>query len=240
MLRSALKAILRRTFLGEIVRQYRDYRRMKPCLHWLMSDMRPYLEWLHAGKPAPPPPVVKQMVVKEYANLLGTRVFVETGTYRGDMVHAVKDHFGRIYSMELDPDLFARARTRFAHQGHVSILQGDSSELMPIILAQVQEPCLFWLDAHYSGGDTARGKTNTPILQEVKHVLSHGIRGHVILIDDARHFTGRNGYPTTRELCRLMRARRPDHVLQVKHDIIRSHKNVELQEANVEWPHRRS
>jgi len=49
-------------------------------------DKKLYRAWLHAGKPIPPPDTVKQVIVKEYAKQHRARIFIETGTYLGDMV----------------------------------------------------------------------------------------------------------------------------------------------------------
>jgi hypothetical protein len=46
----------------------------------------------------------------------------------------------------------------------------------------------------------------------------------VILIDDARCFTGENDYPTLDELKSFVAERKPNHKFSVEHDIIRIHK----------------
>src|SRR5262249_2110956 len=91
----------------------------------------------------------------------------------------------------------------------------------------ITEPCLFWLDAHYSGShfgcQTARGPRDTPIIQELEHILTHPIMSHVVLIDDARLFNGHNDYPTATELRDFIASRRPDWGVEIKDDIIRVH-----------------
>lgn len=181
--------------------------------------------WKLMGEPSPPPPLVKQRVVQEYTQRFTPLNFIETGTYFGDMVNATRKTFRQIFSIELDPTLYKRAKRRFSHLNHISILQGDSAVVLPKILANIHEPCLFWLDAHHSGGITAQGSTATPIRQELAHILKHPILGHVILIDDARCFTGENDYPTINELKELIFARPNSQNLMfvVKDDIIRIH-----------------
>jgi hypothetical protein len=49
---------------------------------------------------------------------------------------------------------------------------------------------LFWLDGHFCGGVSAHGDKGTPILEELNLILSHRVKEHVILIDDARLFNG--------------------------------------------------
>ncbi len=156
-----------------------------------------YRNWIKAGKPVPPPHLVKQDAVKEFARKFKTRVFVESGTYMGDMIYAVRDIFDAIYSIELDEELYQTARKRFTKQRNVVILQGDSGEVLGEILATIKQPCLFWLDGHYSGGITAKGSLETPIQKELLSISRHSLRrSHVILIDDARCFTGEGDYPS--------------------------------------------
>jgi hypothetical protein len=188
---------------------------------------RKYWRWLRLGKPLPPPHEVKQMTVIGYAKRCGTRVFIETGTYLGDMVRAVRNTFHQIYSIELSAELCKDAQKQFSDYRHISILEGDSAKVLPEILCLVEEPCLFWLDGHYSGGITVKGNKETPILEELKHILGHSIAEHVILVDDARCFVGQNGYPTLEELRRLVLTEYPDYVFEVKDDMVRIHRNTQ-------------
>lgn len=200
-------------------------------LHDFMTARRlrkDLLAWLDKGRPCPPPDLVKQSVVKEYAGRFKLGTLVETGTYLGYMVDAVKDTFRRIYSIELEEALFRRVAKKFSRYGHISILQGDSGEVLSRLLGSLHEPCLFWLDAHHSSGaafKTARGKLETPIVAELSQVLSHpGAADHVILIDDAREFTGSNDYPTIAELERIVLGLQPGFTVEVRDDIIRIHR----------------
>ena len=180
--------------------------------------------WNRKGNPIPVPDVVKQRTVKEYAKISSVETFIETGTYLGDMVNAVMDTFNKIYSIELDKTLYEQAKKKFSKHHNISIFHGDSSKVLPVILADISEPCLFWLDGHYSGGITAKGDFNTPIMQELNCILDHTIRGHVILIDDAREFNGYNDYPTIEELKKRIFKKYPDWKFDIKDDIIRIHK----------------
>jgi hypothetical protein len=108
--------------------------------------------WQQAGKPAPPPSVVKRRIVSSYASAFGPATFIETGTYFGDMDYAVKDMFQAIISIELSEELWKRAASRFRAYSHIQMLWGDSEQLLPQVLNSISSDCLFWLDGHYSGG----------------------------------------------------------------------------------------
>lgn len=188
-----------------------------------MRQRRDYREWDRHGRPGSPPHAVKQSILREYANRFGLRVLVETGTCAGDMIAALRRQFDTIYSVELDHALWEAARYRFGRFPQIHILEGDSQYVIPNILREIQQACLFWLDGHYSGGVTAKGERETPILQELRHVFSHVVKDHVILIDDARCFTGENDYPTLKALEVFVRQERPDYRMKVEQDIIRIH-----------------
>lgn len=180
-------------------------------------------DWERSGRPLPAPPAVKRREICRYGRASGVRILVETGTYQGDTVEALRRHFHRIYSIELNADFCRRAQARFSHLPNISILEGDSAHLLPLVLETIDSPCLFWLDAHYSGADTARGERDTPIEHELRIIFSHPVKDHVILIDDAPDFTGENDYPTLDALRLLVSSERPGWVFEVHDDIVRAH-----------------
>jgi hypothetical protein len=143
----------------------------------------------------PPPHYAKQRIVLEYAREYQCETLIETGTYLGFMVEAMSNHFEKIVSIELDATLSSNAIRRFSKYRHVSIHCGDSARLLPQLLISMDvSSCLFWLDGHYSGGATARGEIETPIVAELRAIFQY-VRKPVILIDDARCFTGDHDYP---------------------------------------------
>jgi hypothetical protein len=156
-------------------------------------------------------------------------VFIETGTYMGDTVEYVKNQFSKVFSIELSQELAEKARQRFSAESKISIVQGDSATQLGNILQSVNAPCLLWLDGHYSSefwvGDkyvvTAKGVKETPILEELRQVANHSIKNHVILIDDARLFVGKNDYPPMSELRSFVAANFPGYSIAAKNDIIR-------------------
>jgi hypothetical protein len=169
----------------------------------------------------PPPHIVKQHVLRRYAEQYHLTVFVETGTYRGDMVAAMKPLFHKIYSIELGDKLFAAAKRRFEQDPHIELLHGDSGKELGGIIERIDRPALFWLDGHYSAGDTARGDRDTPIHDELEQILRAPDLGHVIIIDDARCFGSDPAYPTIQALSEHVLSRRPRAGIAVADDSIR-------------------
>jgi hypothetical protein len=176
-----------------------------------------------------PTPEEKRAILDGYRRQYGLTTFVETGTLFGDTVEALRSVFERVVSIELSEELAAKARERFAGCGNVTILQGDSGQVLPRVLETLTGPALFWLDGHYSGDfqsrsrglvRTARGELQTPVVQELASILADKEPGHVVLIDDARLFDGTNDYPTIDAL-RATIDPGAGQLLTVERDIIR-------------------
>lgn len=177
--------------------------------------------WTATGRQVPPPHVIKRKTLLAYKRRYDIRVLIETGTFLGDMVYAMRGVFSKIVSIELDRELHARASQRLSKLKHVQLLLGDSAELLPSVLQSIHEPALFWLDGHYSGPGTARSTEDTPIVRELSCVLMHNRRNHVILIDDAREFTGRADYPSVEKLTEITLGLNPAASVTIADDIIR-------------------
>lgn len=117
-----------------------------------------------------------------------TTTFVETGTWLGDTVHEMIPYYKNIYSIELSEHYCAQAKTRFAKNSNVHILQGDSSKELLTLCITIQEPTVFWLDGHWSSGDTAKGEKDCPLMEELKTIVTYFRDKAVIIIDDVRLF----------------------------------------------------
>lgn len=175
--------------------------------------------WQRLGCPIPASASVKRNILRRTAQEHHLRVLIETGTYRGDTVMALRRDFDRIVSVELSSELHARAVRRARRERNVQLLAGDSASVLPGVLATLKEPALFWLDAHYSGIGTALGDRVSPISTELNAVLGHPVRGHVVLIDDAREFhnSARSGYPGPEVITDAVR--QYGYTMSEKHDI---------------------
>jgi len=154
----------------------------------------------------------KRNIIENYRDLFQLDCLVETGTFLGDTVEYFRDKFQRIISVELSEELASNAMKRFETFSHISIIQGDSGVVLKDVVKDLASPSLFWLDGHYSSdffvGDkhikTARADKDTPIHKELQILLNDRFQ-HLILIDDARLFTGRGDYPTLHEIKDLVK-----------------------------------
>ncbi len=113
--------------------------------------------------------------------------FIETGTYRGDTAAWAAQHFARVTTIELGPVYHAAAKARFQAAPNVRLVAGESSAVLREIVPALAKPALFWLDAHWSGLDTAGREIECPMLAEVA-LINSAPRVHTVMVDDARLF----------------------------------------------------
>jgi hypothetical protein len=169
-------------------------------------------------RPQPATWAQKRDMLLEHGRRYDCQVLIETGTFRGDTLAAMIGHFQTLHSIELADQLYADACKRFADHPEVKLHHGDSGSVLPTLLNTLDQPCLFWLDGHASGGVTARGEELTPILRELQTIMAHPVKKHAILIDDAREFGRGKGYPSLAMVEKLTRPVYP--VFTVVNDVI--------------------
>lgn len=178
-----------------------------------------YKTWREQGSPVPPPHEVKELIIEEICRNYPHKIFIETGTFMGDMIYSQRNNFDRLYSVELSEALWQKAMKRFSSMAHVHILYGDSGKVMGDLIQEIHEPAVFWLDGHYSDGITARGEKDCPVLEELAAIFSSPVKDHLILIDDARCFTKEQNFPTLDEV-RAFLSGYGKH-MEIQDDIIR-------------------
>ena len=125
-------------------------------------------------------------VLSKYKN----DIFVETGTLWGEAIDiALELGFKKIYSMEIDPEKVKSNRDKFKKEikeGIVEIVEGDTFKIFKDVIAKVDAPATFWLDAHWDGD--VLGEYKCPLPFELEALLSHPIKTHTLLVDDRRLF----------------------------------------------------
>lgn len=117
----------------------------------------------------------------------GINCFFETGTLGGATTIRAATIFPLVHTVEIADHYFEQNRLKFSYYPNIIAHLGDSSELLPSIIdtTLVSKHCCFFLDAHYSGENSGKGKGNTPLLQEIKHIAAR-LPSSIIIIDDLR------------------------------------------------------
>ena len=130
----------------------------------------------------PPTEIIVQL--KEYAKIAN---FIETGTYLGNTALWASKIFDRVVTIEYSAEMHQKATQKYGHLKNIEFLYGDSRKKLKEVVSQLTEPSIFWLDAHWSGGETYGKGDECPIIDEIK-IINSSPYEHFILIDDARLF----------------------------------------------------
>lgn len=157
----------------------------------------------------------------EFLEQFAPGTFIETGSHRGDGIDiALRAGFEAIYSVDISPFCYGWCSHRFRYcRTKVHLYLGDSRDFLHNVLSFLTTPAVFWLDAHWCGGDgEIKGadsvyEVRAPLLEELDIIRTHDICTHTILIDDIRMFG--TDLPTRREV--LGRLRRINRNYRINH-----------------------
>lgn len=124
----------------------------------------------------------KEDLLRYLAELFKLPILVETGTCEGSTIEAIHHSFREVHSIELSPYYYGKAKERLLGKDNITLYQGNSARLLPLILAKIPNcGTLFWLDAHSSGGLTA--DEGDPLADELKTIMKMR-PDSLIVIDD--------------------------------------------------------
>ncbi len=125
-------------------------------------------------------------------------VYIETGFYEGASTQSALDlGFREVHSCDINPLFITKGTKKFQkqiEQNRLFLYLQKSTDALKEILENLNEPAIFFLDAH---GINYEGHTNNqdfsiedgcPILEELKTIGAHHIKEHTILVDDLRMF----------------------------------------------------
>jgi len=161
----------------------------------------------------------RQLLVDSLVSF-GFGTFIETGTADGETVRWLSPFCERVYSVELAEDFYHNAVRRTLDLRNVTLIHGDSANVLQWLAQYIKQPSFFWLDAHFNG----RGDGSNPIMSELQHVFYSKIP-HVAFIDDAHLFGVDEVYPTIEQIDRFLKEETkyglPVYKMEVVNDIIR-------------------
>jgi hypothetical protein len=148
--------------------------------------------------------VKKRKIIKSLGLNHNIQIIVETGTYLGQSTKFFAREFHKVYSIELDQQLYKYSKNKLRKRKNITLFCGNSKDVLPRILSDLTGPSIFFLDGHASGGVTSIGEEPSPIKYELNLLENfYFIENSIIICDDARGFDGRNSYPHINELVDL-------------------------------------
>jgi len=176
------------------------------------SDRHKKSAWLGGDQSGPPPQIIKEEILRDLGKRHKVRSLIETGTFKGDMLYALRNDFEDIHSIEIGDFNHRESSRRLQRFGHVHIHHGSSAETIGQVVDALTGPALFWLDGHYH--------ETTPIMAEVAAVFGDDRFQHVVAIDDAHSFVGQGEYPALDEFQRHLSEIAPDHSYRLESNVI--------------------
>lgn len=126
--------------------------------------------------------------------------------------------FPTVVTVELSDRYFEAALAELAALPNVAVEHGSSPSVLTTL---PPAPTLYWLDAHWSGLDTAGSEHPCPVLDEIASIPPHP--ADCLLIDDARLFATTSEperWPTLVDVIEALCRARPASHVTVLHDLI--------------------
>jgi hypothetical protein len=126
-------------------------------------------------------------VISRYPIKLNFNTFLETGTFHGLTIFNMESFFTKLHTIELKKEFYENTRNKYKGN-KISFYHGDSSKLVAEIVKNITNPTIFWLDGHYSSGNTAKGSKDVPLIEEIKGIYNNFKCSGILIIDDFRLF----------------------------------------------------
>ena len=135
--------------------------------------------------------------VKNVLDFYNIDNFVETGTGAAEVVRSISNIKSdlNIHTIEIIEEIFNKNKISHSYLTNVNWHLGQSSEVMPEILPQLEGNTLFWLDAHFPGadfglasyGDEEDLDKRLPLRSELEIIVEgRDVSNDVFVIDDLR------------------------------------------------------
>ena len=126
-------------------------------------------------------------IVAELQSAYHIPTFVETGTFLGDTAYWASKIFQHVLTIEFSESIYRQAIEKYSSVESISFLFGHAREQLKEVVAGLTAPAVFWLDAHWSGGQTYGESDECPILDEIE-IINRSMHDSYVFIDDARLF----------------------------------------------------
>ena len=144
-------------------------------------------------------------------NILYYPIFVETGSFRGETIFQMEKYFQSLHTIEIKKSFYDNLIKKY-NGNKISFYLGDSSIVLKDVMKKINKPTIFFLDGHYSAGNTGKGEKHVPLYEEIAIINKLCKQKCIIIIDDFRLFgVGPNN---TNTLCNWESINKP-HILNL-------------------------
>ena len=165
-----------------------------------LKNLKEYILWKRRKFSENSPPYIKREIIKKYTPI--NSIFIETGTYKGEMILNLYKHFAFCYSLEPSKKYYDSSLKILKNIKNKSIINDSSEnvleETLKKILEQNNKNFVFYLDGHFMEKDSFKGSKETPIEIELNIIEKYfnDFDKFTIIVDDFRLFGERKDYPS--------------------------------------------
>ena len=115
------------------------------------------------------------------------KYFVESGTYGGETILNMEPYFDKLFTIEISESIYKDTSSKYKGN-KIDFILGDSAKVFNFLLPLLNDKCIFFLDGHYSSGNTGKGDKDCPLNEEVQLINDKFKNDAIIIIDDVRLF----------------------------------------------------
>jgi hypothetical protein len=133
------------------------------------------------------PSIDKDFLIKLKDDYTKYPCFIETGTFCGDTICSMEPYFDKLYTIEFSEKYYNISKNKY-NGDKIEFILGDSSIVFQSLLQNITDKCIFFLDGHWSSGDTGKGEKDCPLYEEITCINNLFTNEAIIIIDDYRLF----------------------------------------------------
>jgi len=114
-------------------------------------------------------------------------IFVETGTFKGGTIFKMEKIFQELHTIEIKHEFYLNVKNQY-NGDKINFYLGDSSKVLNEIIKKLNNNCVFFLDGHFSSGNTGKGEKDCPLIEELNIIINNFKYDCIIIIDDCNLF----------------------------------------------------
>ena len=127
-------------------------------------------------------------IISNFSQLKSIQSFYESGTYYGSTTLNMQPYFKQIITVEVSLNIYNRSHNYLNSHPNIKHFNQPSEDFLKEFLILNQDEFIFFLDGHYSSGDTSLSTIDVPLLEELNHINNLYKKNGLIIIDDFNLF----------------------------------------------------
>ena len=133
------------------------------------------------------PSLSESFLLELHDNYTNYSNFIESGTYLGETIKGMEPYFNSLHKNKIKEEYYNNCRNNIK-SNKINFLLGDSTIEMETLLPTIKDKTIFFLDGHWSAGDTGKGLKDCPLYEELTLINTLYENEGIIIIDDCRLF----------------------------------------------------